>query len=352
MAKDKPPSWRVYAIDIEELLDKAFSRASEAADKEDVSGLKPIMKAKIKERVRLKVAIGAILNPISRLERAIPPRSALEPFYQELLETLGAEALESARRRIARATRNVKRLRARAFTDLDRARGAASMHVIRRTAYGRISSEVRSLRPCMEYLEELRPKLRELPTIKFDLPTVVIAGCPNVGKTTLLRSLTGSEPEIRPIPFTTQRIQLGYYAEGWTKIQVIDTPGLLDRPIEERNPLERKAIGAIRHLSNMVVFMIDPTTRSGFPLDDQLGLLGQIRETFPTRIVIAVNKADIASPEEAEAAVTRLPADLPVVKVCSLQPEGVKGLRSMISSYLLESDENLSGQIRETEEMD
>ena len=77
-----------------------------------------------------------------------------------------------------------------------------------------------------------------MPTVDFDAFTVVIAGFPNVGKSTVLRRLTGAKPKVAEYPFTTKGIQIGYLETKWNKIQVIDTPGLLDRPIDQMNNIE------------------------------------------------------------------------------------------------------------------
>jgi len=328
---------RVYPIDIEDLIERSFSKASEAAEKEEVTRLKPIVKARIKERTRLKVASNLALRPLIRLESSIPPASRLSPFHRDLLEALDAGELEEARTRIRRVIARIKRLRLNAFRKLNAAKRPSSMQMIRKAAYGRISSELRSLESTMEYLAKIGPRLREVPMIKFDLPTLVIAGCPNVGKTTLLKALTGSSPEIRPIPFTTQRIQLGYYQEGWKDVQVIDTPGLLDRPLDRRSPVEMKAVGAIRHLSDVVLFLIDPTMRSGFPLQDQIGLLRQMEEEFSLPLVVAINKVDLASEGELEETRAAIGDSYRVMEISSAKGDGLEDLQKLLSSYLKES---------------
>ncbi len=330
-------------MEIEDLLQKAFSKASEAADKEKLLGLQPMAKAKIKEKVRLKVASGHILRSLIRLHASIPAESEITPFYQDLLKALGAEGLGESRREIGTAIRKIRKLGKQSLSKMDRAKTPASLHAIRKAAYGRISSEARTLMPTVAYLAQLGPRLKELPTIRSDLPTVVIAGYPNVGKTTLLKSLTGSDPEIRPIPFTTQRIQVGYCQFGWTTLQVIDTPGLLDRPLAERNPVEMKAVGALKHLANMTVFIIDPTTRSGFVLDDQLGLLAEVRGSFPVPPVVVINKIDIATEHEMETARASLPKGVEAIEISCSSQKGLGNLRERISSYLIDHIDHLEG---------
>jgi len=340
---DKPLAFRINPIRIEEVIEKSFLAGSEAAEREDVTRLKPIAKARIKEKARLRGAAKHLTASLSRLESSIPPRSKLDPFYVELLGILGAGRLEEARLGIGRARAEIRTLADRATSKLLRAPNPAAMQSIRKTAYGRMSSRARALTPCLDYLAELAPKLKEVPAIKFGVPTVVIAGYPNVGKTTLLKALTGSAPEIRPFPFTTKTIQLGYYESRWKEVQVIDTPGLLDRPIEKKNPIELKAIEAIRHLAHVIVFIVDPTTTCGFLLDEQVALLRQIRQMFSAPIVVTINKVDIASAQEIEAARTALAHISPFLEISSSREEGILALREAVSSYLIEMARHSEG---------
>jgi hypothetical protein len=41
--------------------------------------------------------------------------------------------------------------------------------------------------------------------------------------------------------------------------QVMDTPGLLDRPVEDRNEMEKLTFASLAHLPTAVIFVIDPT---------------------------------------------------------------------------------------------
>ena len=126
-----------------------------------------------------------------------------------------------------------------------------SIHAVRRRKenaskhfVGRTSSFVKRVSRELSFLVEVKDTLSSFPVVK-ELPTLVVAGYPNVGKSTFVRNLTGSKVAVAPYPFTTKSIMIGYAKIRHKEIQVIDSPGLLDRPMQERNKIERQAVLAL-----------------------------------------------------------------------------------------------------------
>ena len=54
--------------------------------------------------------------------------------------------------------------------------------------------------------------------------------------------------------------------------QVTDTPGLLDRPDEERNAMEQLTLAVLRHLDSTALFVVDLTEGCGTPVEEQWSL--------------------------------------------------------------------------------
>ncbi|MEM3465157.1 MAG: hypothetical protein QW566_01670 [Candidatus Jordarchaeales archaeon] len=79
----------------------------------------------------------------------------------------------------------------------------------------------------------------------------------------------------------------------------MDTPGILDRPMSERNFIEKQAITAIKHLAQAVIFVVDPTPSCGYSLEEQASLLEEVKKLMPggVPIVTVINKVDLASQE-------------------------------------------------------
>jgi nucleolar GTP-binding protein len=73
----------------------------------------------------------------------------------------------------------------------------------------------------------------------------------------------------------------------------MDTPGLLDRPMSERNEIELQAITALKNLDAVVLFIIDATETCGYEIEDQKRMLEEVRSEFKLPVLVVANKADL-----------------------------------------------------------
>jgi nucleolar GTP-binding protein len=178
-----------------------------------------------------------------------------------------------------------------------KARKSDNSLVVRKQAVARIASIVHQIDSDLRFLNEVRNTLRKLPHIE-DTFTVVIAGYPNVGKSSFIRRVSGAEPEVASYPFTTKGVIVGHRKIGRGKVQFVDTPGILDRPEEERNQIERQALSAIINVASVVLFITDPSEHCGYPLEVQQNLLKEIRSLVTVPVVVAANKSDIRCTDE------------------------------------------------------
>jgi GTP1/Obg family GTP-binding protein len=52
--------------------------------------------------------------------------------------------------------------------------------------------------------------------------------------------------------------------------QIIDTPGILDHSLEERNTIEMQAITALAHLRSAILYIMDVSEQCGHSIQEQV----------------------------------------------------------------------------------
>lgn len=273
----------------DEVLDRALRRA--AAKMRD---------KKQKKRASEEFVRAAYLSAHDKLVSVIqgfPEMDNLPQFYQDLFEVIwGIDRLRKALGAVGWAARWSKDHRGglakdvRYSSDDDDATGS------RKKAVARLASVVHQIDDQLLFLNEVRNVMRKLPVIE-DVFTIVVAGFPNVGKSSFIRRVSTAEPEIASYPFTTKGVIIGHRYERREKIQLIDTPGLLDRPAEERNAIEKQAISAIINTADVILYILDPSTYCGFPLDEQMRLLEEVKGLVHVPVIAVVNKSDVKTLE-------------------------------------------------------
>lgn len=282
-------------LSADEILDKAFKRASKV-DFHGETRLETVRQINIS---KLKSSSDTIVTTMGRYVKAFPSIERQSPFYAELINiTVGTDKLKKSLGALDWCRGNVARISKAAIKDMAAARTINRIDTVRRSAYGRISSLVKQVSKELDFVAKARDILRKFPTVDPDAPTIVVAGAPNVGKSQLVGRISTAKPRVAVYPFTTQEITVGTFERKYRRYQVIDTPGLLDRPLEERNPIELRAVLALKHLANLIVFVIDPSETCGYGLSEQRHILESIRKEFSGIPVIEVeNKADMVRTE-------------------------------------------------------
>lgn len=95
-------------------------------------------------------------------------------------------------------------------------------------------------------------------------------GFPNVGKSSFINKITRADVEVQPYAFTTKSLYVGHTDYKYLRWQVIDTPGILDHSLEERNVIEMQAVTALAHLRACVLYFMDLSEQCGHTLDEQV----------------------------------------------------------------------------------
>jgi nucleolar GTP-binding protein len=278
----------------QEILDKSFKRAK----KKQINDKNILFKKKktiIAQTESFSTNIVAILENYTK---NFPSINNLSVFYQELIDIkIDVNKLRKSLGAINWASKTCNNIYRKQSYFLKKSGKIDFLKQKQSEIYGRISSVVNQIESDLDFLINAQKIINKFPEIN-DISTVVIAGSPNVGKSSLLRSLSKSKPKIAQYPFTTKELYVGHMEKiiNFTneKIQLIDTPGLLDRPISKKNEIEKLAIAALAHLADIILFIFDPSETCGYLLEDQNKLFLYIKKLFvKSKIIKIENKSDV-----------------------------------------------------------
>lgn len=170
---------------------------------------------------------------------------------------------------------------------------------LKRAALGRMATACKKLNSALVYLEKVRQHMSRLPSIDPNARTLLITGFPNVGKSSFMNKVTRADVEVQPYAFTTKSLFVGHTDYQYTTWQVIDTPGILDHSLEERNVIEMQAITALAHLRACILFFMDLSGQCGYSIEQQVSLMRSIAPLFTGKpVVVVLNKSDVCTIED------------------------------------------------------
>jgi GTP-binding protein len=164
-----------------------------------------------------------------------------------------------------------------------------------------------------------------------------LIGLPNAGKSTFLRAVSAATPKVADYPFTTLHPHLGVVNVGeGERLVLADIPGLIEGAAEGAG-LGTRFLGHVERCVALV-HLIDGTQ------DDPAAAYRTVRaeleaygEELDEKIeIIALNKVDALTPEDAEAAREMLQEEIgkPVRLVSGVSGQGVRDVINEIAALL------------------
>ncbi|XP_031551767.1 nucleolar GTP-binding protein 1-like [Actinia tenebrosa] len=212
---------------------------------------------------------------------------------------------------------------------------------LKRAALGRMCTIMKRQNQSLQYLEQVRQHLSRLPSIDPNTRTLLVCGFPNVGKSSFMNKVTRADVEVQPYAFTTKSLFVGHMDYKYLRWQVVDTPGILDHTLEERNTIEMQAITALAHLRSAVLYVVDISEQCGHTLHEQLELFNNIKPLFANKpLIVVINKIDIVRPDEVSDEKKEVlnafdGEGVTVISMSNISDEGVMTVRNEACEQLL-----------------
>ncbi len=279
----------------EELIEKTFHRASKISK----TGSDALDTKKKTVLAKITASGDIVVTTLDGYVRRFPRMDKEEDFLPELVDLIiGIDQYKKSLGALNWASNRAEKLKNESLREVRRTKDPKMIDNIRNSFYGRLSSYIKQISKDLLFLQDAKNKFRNLPSIDPMVPTLVVAGFPNVGKSKLVTELSTATPQIAPYPFTTKGIIVGHIEDEWRKFQIIDTPGLLDRSFDDRNDIEKQAVLALRYLTDIMIFIMDPSESCGYSMEKQLALLSSIQKGFAdTPLLVAESKSDLIRTE-------------------------------------------------------
>ncbi|EMC93191.1 hypothetical protein BAUCODRAFT_230647 [Baudoinia panamericana UAMH 10762] len=252
---------------------------------------------------KVKYTSETFAEKLSSILDGFPRLADIHPFHKDLLNTLydadhfriALGQLNTAKGLIETVCRDYLRL-------LKYGQSLFQCKQLKRAALGRMATICKRLKDPLLYLEQVRQHLGRLPSVDPNTRTLLICGYPNVGKSSFLKNISRADVDVQPYAFTTKSLFVGHFDYKMLRFQAIDTPGILDHPLEEMNTIEMQSITAIAHLRSAILYFMDLSEQCGYSVHAQMALFQSIKPLFSNKLVfIVINKIDIMRPEDLDA---------------------------------------------------
>lgn len=280
---------------------------------------------------------------LSQIIQDFPKLDDVHPFYADLMNVLydkdhyklALGQLNMARHLIDNVSKEYVRL-------LKYGDSLYRCKQLKKAALGRMATIVKRQASNLTYLEQVRQHLSRLPSIDPYTRTLLITGFPNVGKSSFINKITRADVEVQPYAFTTKSLFVGHTDYKYLRWQVIDTPGILDHPLEDRNVIEMQAITALAHLRACVLYVMDISEQCGHTLAEQIHLYESIKPLFANKpLMVVINKVDIMKLNDLDdtrrdimASILNDP-NVPVLEMSTVSEEGVMEVKTEACERLL-----------------
>lgn len=294
---------------------------------------------------KVKFTQSSVHEKLSHVLENFPRLDDIHPFYAELMNVLydrdhykvALGQVNTTRHMIDSLGRDYVRL-------LKYGDSLYRCKALKRAALGRMMTLLKKCDDSLGYLEQVRQHLSRLPSIDPNARTLIVCGFPNVGKSSFMNKVTRADVDVQPYAGTTKSLFVGHTDYRFMTWQVIDTPGILDRQLDQCSTIEMQSITALAHLKATVMYFMDMSCQCGYSVAQQIALFKNISPLFANKpLLVVLNKVDLGrfadAPPQDQALVRDAVgvAGAHLMETSTLRDVGVGDLKTKACELLLAS---------------
>ncbi|KAL0743859.1 hypothetical protein Bca4012_085372 [Brassica carinata] len=220
-------------------------------------------------------------DKLSTILRDFPHLDDIHPLYTDLLRfvfdkncyTFSLGQVHTARRLIANIANDYLNL-------LEFVGSVKECKSLKASAVAGMFGVVNEITPGLAYLEQLRQHMVKLPLVDPNVATLLVAGYPHAEKACFVERVVG---------FVAKSVafDVGCTDYGLVRCQVIDAPGVLDKPVFGDCNVVVDALA--RRLGDAIVlFFLDVSGSCGYSVADQVVFFHSVKEVFVDRPLLVV----------------------------------------------------------------
>lgn len=326
----------------QEFLDIVLSRTQRRLPTQIRSGFK-ITRIRGFYIRKVKFTSETFVDKFSAILDGFPKLADIHPFHKDLMNTLyDADHFRIALGQISTAKRLIETVNRDYVRLLKYGQSLFQCKQLKRAALGRMATICKRLKDPLVYLDQVRQHLGRLPSIDPNTRTLLICGYPNVGKSSFLKNISRADVDVQPYAFTTKSLFVGHFDYKLLRFQAIDSPGILDHPLEEMNTIEMQSITAIAHLRSAILYFMDLSEQCGYSVAHQIQLFRSIKPLFANKLVfVVINKIDITRPEDLDVETQEelqsilKEGEVEMLQLSCTTAEGVMAVRNAVCDRLL-----------------
>ena len=152
---------------------------------------------------------------------------------------------------------------------------------LKKEALGRMCTVIKKLTKPLVFLEKVRMHIEKLPEIDPHRKSVILCGCPKVGKSSYLNKTTRANVKVGNLGINNNLILTGHMQFNFSRLQILDTIGVTKKIIQHPNSFGVQMYSIFLDLDCTVLHFFDFSEICSTTLSNQINVFKILNNINP-----------------------------------------------------------------------